>query len=231
METKNINVCSLKLLETTDSKEIYDLENGYILKRYINLSERMLNIYRKKLILAKDIKIDNLITPQFLYEENGKINGSIEKKIEGISIADYLRKRRKEGKEITLREIGKLYLKKLNIIKKANKEDINFPDGSYNNFLVDAEGDIYAIDYDGMQIKGISSREFNDFIFNSNNRFIFRNKKYVNEGLINFNTDIYMLGIEFLYLTTKIDPIDYQLKNIDDFKEFLNYVNFPDCEL
>ena len=82
-----------------------------------------------------------------------------------------------------------------------------------------------------MQIKGISSREFNDFIFNSNNRFIFRNKKYVNEGLINFNTDIYMLGIEFLYLTTKIDPIDYQLKNIDDFKEFLNYVNFPDCEL
>lgn len=231
METKNINVCSLKLLETTDSKEIYDLENGYILKRYINLSERMLNIYRKKLILAKDIKIDNLITPQFLYEENGKINGSIEKKIEGISIADYLRKRRKEGKEITLREIGELYLKKLNIIKKANKEDINFPDGSYNNFLVDAEGDIYAIDYDGMQIKGISSREFNDFIFNSNNRFIFRNKKYVNEGLINFNTDIYMLGIEFLYLTTKIDPIDYQLKNIDDFKEFLNYVNFPDCEL
>ena len=52
---KNIDISNLKLLEITDSKEIYDLENGYILKRYINLTEKMLNIYRKKLILAKDI--------------------------------------------------------------------------------------------------------------------------------------------------------------------------------
>ena len=47
MKTKNIDISNLKLLEITDSKEIYDLENGYILKRYINLNEKMLNIYRK----------------------------------------------------------------------------------------------------------------------------------------------------------------------------------------
>lgn len=58
---------------------------------------------------------------------------------------------------------------------EANKEDINFPDGSYNNFFVDDSKNVYAIDYDGMQIKGITSREFNDFIFNGNNRFLFRN--------------------------------------------------------
>ena len=82
-----------------------------------------------------------------------------------------------------------------------------------------------------MQIKGITSREFNDFIFNSNNRFLFRNNKYINEGLINYNMDIYMMGIEFLFLTTKLDPISYKLKNIDEFRSFLDYVNFPDSDL
>ena len=47
MEIKSIDICSLKLLETTENKEIYDLNNGYILKRYINLSEKTLNIYKK----------------------------------------------------------------------------------------------------------------------------------------------------------------------------------------
>ena len=231
MKTKNIDISNLKLLEITDSKEIYDLENGYILKRYINLNEKMLNIYIKKLVLAKDISIQNLISPSYLYEENGKINGSIEKKIVGTSFADYLRNKRKRNEKITLEDIGMFYIKKHDIIMDANKEDINFPDGSYNNFFIDENENIYAIDYDGMQIKGITSREFNEFVFNGNNRFLFRNKKYINEGLINYNMDIYMMGIEFLFLTTKLDPISYRLKNIDDFKDFLDYVNFPNTEL
>ena len=98
-------------------------------------------------------------------------------------------------------------------------------------FLLIKNKNIYAIDYDGMQINGISSREFNDFIFNINNRFLFRNKKYINDGLINYNMDIYMMGIEFLFLTTKLDPISYKLKNIDEFRSFLDYVNFPDSDL
>lgn len=231
MKALNIDICNLKILEITDNKEIYDLENGYILKRYINTSEKILEIYRKKLILAKDICIKNLISPEFLYIENGKINGSIEKKINGQSIANYLRAKRKNGEQISLQDVGELYMKKHDIIIEANKEDINFPDGSYNNFFIDKDKNVYAIDYDGMQIKGITSREFNDFIFNSNNRFLFRNEKYINEGLINCNMDIYMMGIEFLFLTTKLDPISYKLKNIDEFRSFLDYVNFPDSDL
>ena len=231
MKTKNIDISNLKLLEITDSKEIYDLENGYILKRYINLNEKMLNIYRKKLMLAKDISIQNLISPSYLYEENGEINGSIEKKIVGTSFADYLRNKRKRNEQITLEDIGMFYIKKHDIIMDANKEDINFPDGSYNNFFIDENENIYAIDYDGMQIKGITSREFNEFIFNGNNRFLFKNEKYINEGLINYNMDIYMMGIEFLFLTTKLDPISHRLKNIDEFRDFLDYVNFPNTEL
>ena len=231
MKVLNIDVSNLKLLETTESKEIYDLKNGYILKKYINVNERILNIYRKKLILAKDISIKNLISPEFLYEENGKINGSIEKKITGTSYANYLRAKRKRNEQITLEDIGSFYIKKHDIIMDANKEDINFPDGSYNNFFIDENENIYAIDYDGMQIKGITSREFNEFVFNGNNRFLFRNEKYIDEGLINYNMDIYMMGIEFLFLTTKLDPISYRLKNIDDFKDFLDYVNFPNTEL
>ena len=232
MEIKNIDISNLKLLETTDTKEIYDLENGYILKRYINLSENKLNIYRKKLMLAKNISIKNLISPTYLYEENGKINGSIEKKITGISIADYLRDKRKNNEQISLEDIGELYIKKHDIIIEANKEGINFPDGSYNNFFVNEDTkNVYAIDYDGMQIKGITSREFNELIFNINNRFLFSNKKYINEGIINYNMDIYMMGIEFLFLTTKLDPISYKLKNIDDFKSFLDYVNLKDSDL
>ena len=232
MEIKNIDISNLKLLETTDTKEIYDLENGYILKRYINLSENKLNIYRKKLMLAKNISIKNLISQKYLYEENGKINGSIEKKITGISIADYLRNKRKNNEQISLEEIGELYIKKHDIIIEANKEGINFPDGSYNNFFVNEDTkNVYAIDYDGMQIKGITSREFNELIFNINNRFLFSNKKYINEGIINYNMDIYMMGIEFLFLTTKLDPISYKLKNIDDFKSFLDYVNLKDSDL
>ena len=231
MKALNIDICNLKILEITDNKEIYDLENGYILKRYINTSEKILEIYRKKLILAKDICIKNLISPEFLYIENGKINGSIEKKINGQSIANYLRAKRKNGEQISLQDVGELYMKKHDIIIEANKEDINFPDGSYNNFFIDKNKNIYAIDYDGMQINGISSREFNDFIFNINNRFLFRNKKYINDGLINYNMDIYMMGIEFLFLTTKLDPISYKLKNIDEFRSFLDYVNFPDSDL
>ena len=231
MKALNIDICNLKILEITDNKEIYDLENGYILKRYINTSEKILEIYRKKLILAKDICIKNLISPEFLYIENGKINGSIEKKINGLSIANYLRAKRKNDGQISLQDIGELYMKKHDILIEANKEDINFPDGSYNNFFIDKDKNVYAIDYDGMQIKGITSREFNDFIFNSNNRFLFRNEKYINEGLINCNMDIYMMGIEFLFLTTKLDPISYKLKNIDEFRSFLDYVNFPNSDL
>ena len=231
MKALNIDISNLKILEITDNKEIYDLENGYILKRYINTSEKILEIYRKKLILAKDICIKNLISPEFLYIENGKINGSIEKKINGQSIANYLRVKRKNGEQISLQDVGELYIKKHDIIIEANKENINFPDGSYNNFFIDKNKNIYAIDYDGMQINGISSREFNDFIFNINNRFLFRNNKYINEGLINCNMDIYMMGIEFLFLATKLDPISYKLKNIDEFRSFLDYVNFPDSDL
>ena len=231
MKALNIDICNLKILEITDNKEIYDLENGYILKRYINTSEKILEIYRKKLILAKDICIKNLISPEFLYIENGKINGSIEKKINGQSIANYLRAKRKNGEQISLQDVGELYIKKHDIIIEANKEDINFPDGSYNNFFIDKNKNIYAIDYDGMQINGISSREFNDFIFNINNRFLIKKKKYINDGLINYNMDIYMMGIEFLFLTTKLDPISYKLKNIDEFRSFLDYVNFPDSDL
>lgn len=231
MKVVNIKTNNLKLLEITDSKEIYDLENGYILKRYINISEKMLNIYRKKLILAKDINIKNLISPEFLYEENGKINGSIEKKIPGTSFANYLRDKRKRNEQISLEDIGELYIKRHNIIMEANKEGINFPDGSYNNFFVDENKNIYAIDYDGMQIKGITSREFNDSIFNSNNQFLFRNKKYINEGLINYNMDIYMMGIEFLFLTTKLDPISFKIRSKEKFSDFLDYVNFPDSDL
>ena len=231
MKALNIDICNLKILEITDNKEIYDLKNGYILKRYINTSEKILEIYRKKLILAKDICIKNLISPEFLYIENGKINGSIEKKINGQSIANYLRAKRKNGEQISLQDVGELYIKKHDIIIEANKEDINFPDGSYNNFFIDKNKNIYAIDYDGMQINGISSREFNDFIFNINNRFLFRNKKYINDGLINYNMVIYMMGIELLFLTTKLDPISYKLKNIDEFRSFLDYVNFPDSDL
>ena len=231
MKVVNIKTNNLKLLEITDSKEIYDLENGYILKRYINISEKMLNIYRKKLILAKDINIKNLISPEFLYEENGKINGSIEKKIPGTSFANYLRDKRKRNEQISLEDIGELYIKRHNIIMEANKEGINFPDGSYNNFFVDENKNIYAIDYDGMQIKDITSREFNDFIFNSNNQFLYRNKKYINEGLINYNMDIYMMGIEFLFLTTKLDPISFKIRSKEKFSDFLDYVNFPDSDL
>ena len=232
MKILNIDISNLALLKITDNKEIYDLENGYILKRYINLSEKMLNIYRRKLMLAKDIGIKNLISPYYLYEENGQINGSIEKKIDGISIADYLRNKRRQNEQITLEDIGKLYLKKHDIVIEANKEGINFPDGSYNNFFINENTkEVYALDYDGMQIKGISSREFNELIFNGNNRFLFRNKKYINEGLIDYNMDIYMMGIEFLFLTTKLDPISYKLRNIDDFRDFLDYVNFPNGDL
>ncbi len=232
MKTLNIDISNLALLKITDNKEIYDLGNGYILKRYINLSEKMLNIYRRKLMLAKDISIKNLISPYYLYEENGQINGSIEKKIDGISIADYLRNKRRQNEQITLEDIGKLYLKKHDIVIEANKEGINFPDGSYNNFFINENTkEVYALDYDGMQIKGISSREFNELIFNGNNRFLFRNKKYINEGLIDYNMDIYMMGIEFLFLTTKLDPISYKLRNIDNFRDFLDYVNFPNGDL
>lgn len=231
MKVVNIKTNNLKLLEITDSKEIYDLENGYILKRYINISEKMLSIYRKKLILAKDINIKNIISPEFLYEENGKINGSIEKKIPGTSFANYLRDKRKRNEQISLEDIGELYIKRHNIIMEANKEGINFPDGSYNNFFVDENKNIYAIDYDGMQIKGITSREFNDSIFNSNNQFLFRNKKYINEGLINYNMDIYMMGIEFLFLTTKLDPISFKIRSKEKFSDFLDYVNFPGSDL
>ena len=232
MKILNIDISNLALLKITDNKEIYDLENGYILKRYINLSEKMLNIYRRKLMLAKDIGIKNLISPYYLYEENGQINGSIEKKIDGISIADYLRNKRRQNEQITLEDIGKLYLKKHDIVIEANKEGINFPDGSYNNFFINENTkEVYALDYDGMQIKGISSREFNELIFNGNNRFLFRNKKYINEGLIDYNMDIYMMGIEFLFLTTKLDPISYKLRNIDNFRDFLDYVNFPNGDL
>ena len=232
MKILNIDISNLALLKITDNKEIYDLGNGYILKRYINLSEKMLNIYRRKLMLAKDISIKNLISPYYLYEENGQINGSIEKKIDGISIADYLRNKRRQNEQITLEDIGKLYLKKHDIVIEANKEGINFPDGSYNNFFINENTkEVYALDYDGMQIKGISSREFNELIFNGNNRFLFRNKKYINEGLINYNMDIYMMGIEFLFLTTKLDPISYKLRNIDNFRDFLDYVNFPNGDL
>ena len=231
MKVVNIKTNNLKLLEITDSKEIYDLENGYILKRYINISEKMLNIYRKKLILAKDINIKNLISPEFLYEENGKINGSIEKKIPGTSFANYLRDKRKRNEQISLEDIGELYIKRHNIIMEANKEGINFPDGSYNNFFVDENKNIYAIDYDGMQIKDITSREFNDSIFNSNNQFLYRNKKYINEGLINYNMDIYMMGIEFLFLTTKLDPISFKIRSKEKFSDFLDYVNFPNNDL
>lgn len=232
MKILNIDISNLALLKITDNKEIYDLGNGYILKRYINLSEKMLNIYRRKLMLAKDISIKNLISPYYLYEENGQINGSIEKKIDGISIADYLRNKRRQNEQITLEDIGKLYLKKHDIVIEANKEGINFPDGSYNNFFINENTkEVYALDYDGMQIKGISSREFNELIFNGNNRFLFRNKKYINEGLIDYNMDIYMMGIEFLFLTTKLDPISYKLRNIDNFRDFLDYVNFPNGDL
>ena len=222
----------LELLTKTERKEIYDLKNGYILKKYINLSNKAMTIYRKKLLLAKELNVVNLIGPSNIYSENGIITGCIERKINGISFGNYLREKRKRKEPVTLDDVGYYYVKKHEIVMKANEEDIHFPDGSYNNFFINEKTkDIYAIDWEGMQIKGITSLEFNDAIFNKNNLFIIRNKKYIKNGLINKNMDIYMMGIEFLYLTTKIDLINQKIKSKEEFIDFLNLVNFPSNEL
>ena len=51
----------------------------------------MLFLFFNMYVKIKDIKIKNLISPYYLYEEKDQIKGSIEKKITGISISDYLR--------------------------------------------------------------------------------------------------------------------------------------------
>ena len=40
-----------------------------------------------------------------------------------------------------------------------------------------------------------------------------------------------MMGIEFLFLTTKLDPISFKIRSKEKFSDFLDYVNFPDNDL
>ncbi len=228
-----------KLLCTKDTCDIYDLGNGIILKRFKNIDKKTLDIYEQKVSLAlhslnkeKYQNIPNLNTPIDIYKEENNFQGYYQRKVEGIDFISYLKINKDLDPNTRFQKVCNYIIKKEEIIKPANSLGICFPDGLSGNFLYNENNNIVnvnAIDYEGLQIENLTTLEFSDLIYNIHNRIIFT-PKYVNKGLINYNTDIFSLGIEFLYFSTKINPLT-KVRTLEDLKNYLDYLNFPNHEL
>ena len=228
-----------KLLCTKDTCDIYDLGNGIILKRFKNIDKKTLDIYEQKVSLAlsplnkeKYQNIPNLNTPIDIYKEENNFQGYYQRKVEGTDFINYLRINKDFDPDTRFQKVCNYIIKKEEIIKPANSLGIYFPDGLSGNFLYNENNNIVnvnAIDYEGLQIENLTTLEFSDLIYNIHNRIIFT-PKYVNKGLINYNTDIFSLGIEFLYFSTKINPLT-KVRTLEDLKNYLDYLNFPNHEL
>ena len=105
--------------------------------------------YEEKLRDVRCIDIEEIVKPKDIIYCYDKCIGFTMDKIDGVHIDEYI----DSIKEASLTELAKFYKNLEDIIIRANKIGIVFPDiCTFSHTLVDKEGNIKLIDYDGLQI-------------------------------------------------------------------------------
>lgn len=198
----------------SDKTQTVIRDGNYVVKKYENLSKQDYKILRNKLEIGKALTpIKGLVTPIDFVLDGNKVKESYYPYIEGIDFADYSNQ---SGVNLPLDIITDYIYKLENLLKECHKEDIILPDFlTGGNILYNpVTKEINAVDYDGMQVKGLHSFGISDFIYKPHNVTLLRGQKYYRNGLYTKNVDIYSLYVAFFYYSTKINiPKDPNLKN------------------
>lgn len=187
---------------------IYTLDDSTIAKRFRFRNANKKNNYYKKAQYALQMsEIKRLQRPIDILETERGFCGYIEHIIPGTheksltSFTDYYNLNRHQ---ITLREINDYILQVIGTIRECHANDIVNPDiCSEGNVLYNIlSKEVYLTDFQGMQVKDISTDDMSDFYVGDP---ILMSEKYSAHHLWSPNLDWYIIAIRYLYYTTKIN--------------------------
>lgn len=176
---KNLKI--KKVLAKSPYTIVYELQDGRIFKRFTN---RMLGFmdmtsFPIETRINEATPIQNvteiLIPSSSVYDENDFFIGYTEPKAKGIQLSK-TDKKYSFKRVVDLNQYTQEYLNLEDIIKRANKQNIVFPDLlTVDNIFIDKNGNYQFIDYEGIQIEENHVMGMSTSLGNEN---LYENPKY-----------------------------------------------------
>lgn len=160
MERKELNslLKGAKKLSSNDTSTVYKTNDGDIFKHFSELTLYIDSAFNLRLAEKIDyadkiVDFDELYKPTAAVYKTGHICGMTTKFNDGIALSEYCSNGITSLQKNNLYFYKQLFEKLTRLVKKAHDRGIVIPDiCSCANILVNSEGNLSFIDYDGMQV-------------------------------------------------------------------------------
>ena len=153
INVQDIDFSLLKTMSRQGSRSIIYEDDDLCYKMFYGLSPYELEILERKLIDMDGIQINGACLPTDLIVNGDKLEGVILGKFkDSISIYDKF-----SGQFIDFKELFNYVVKASQILRKIHDNNIICQDLSFDNILVDINGNVAFCDFDGCSYNGIES--------------------------------------------------------------------------
>ena len=153
INVQDIDFSLLKTMSRQGSRSIIYEDDDLCYKMFCGLSPYELEILERKLIDMDGIQINGACLPTDLIVNGDKLVGVILGKFkDSISIYDKF-----SGQFIDFKELFDYVVKASQILRKVHDNNIICQDLSFDNILVDINGNVAFCDFDGCSYNGIES--------------------------------------------------------------------------
>lgn len=221
-----------EILCKSDNSTIYRLADGRLLKVIDFQVQEMFNelgeSYEKRVVDPRGKIVEEIVAPLSAVYKFGNCCGYTMEEVEGVALTDYC-DNYINHENINLEQYSKIYSKLENIVIKANKNGIIMPDMcTEGNILIQKDGNLRIIDYDGLQIKDNISIAISTTIGDPY-RYLFSNK--YRDGFYHFTSELDKTSLTYfiflLFFNTDIAkvgeyyPGTHKLVTVADIFEYL----------
>ena len=192
IEWNDIDWVFLKRMKNNGTKSRMYIGGNTCIKILCDLSEEEEKIMYRKLLEMEGLSIQGVLLPKSLIVENDHLKGyTLDYWKDAINFFDYFTSTRYLECQDFLTAVKKTSL----ILREIHKEKILCQDLSFDNILIDQNGNVKYCDIDGCSYKGISSPYVSLLL----KRFLVDFRK--NESVVlSENTDRLSLLLSFFYL-------------------------------
>lgn len=224
IELRDIDISHLSKFRNQGTKSTM-YENGDICIKILDgLYQNERNTIYKKLLEMDGLVLDDVLLPKSLIVENGLLVGyTMENFKDSISILDYFLKTR----FVNCKEFLSVMKKCSLILRKIHVNDIVCQDLSFDNILIDSQGNIKYSDIDSCSYKDYSSPYMSDLL----KRFVIDYRKdklcYVSKNMdrISFMLSFYI--IVYLKELQKLSKRKYHalsdnIQTLENCREYAN---------
>lgn len=184
-------------------------------KLYPSEKEQILD----KFLAMEGIKIDGVIFPKELIMQDGKLQGyTMDCFKDSTSLNDYFTATR----FVNCKDIFKAIIKASEILREIHKYDIKVQDLSFENILINSQGEVKYIDFDGCQYQNYESPFLSDILHKY--MFVYRKQEFCN---MTKNTDRLSFLLAFynlMYLKELQNISDKKYNQLSDHISTLNNI-------